>query len=167
VRQLIIMRHSKAEREGETDHARRLSARGRRDATAAGRLLRERGQVPELALVSTSRRTRETWSAVCSGLGSEPRAWFERSLYDEGPAAVVELVAGVDPGVRAVMVIGHNPAMSAVASALSDEGADPALEGALTDGLSTSALACFDVPVDWEDVNARRLRLTSLDVPRG
>jgi phosphohistidine phosphatase len=167
MRRLIIMRHSKAEKVGQTDHARKLSARGRRDATEAGRFLRERGQLPELALVSTSQRTRETWSAVCAGLGSEPEAWFERSLYDEGPAAVVELVAGVDPGVQTVMVIGHNPAMSSVASALSDESAEPALEEALADGLSTSALACFDVPVDWDDVNARRLRLTSIDVPRG
>jgi hypothetical protein len=34
-------------------------------------------------------------------------------------------------------------------------------------GLPTAALACFDVPVPWRDVNAGRLRLTDVDKPRG
>jgi phosphohistidine phosphatase SixA len=66
-----------------------------------------------------------------------------------------------------VLVIGHDPAMSVVAGALSDGQAHPALEEAVADGLSTASLACFDVPVEWADVNARTLRLTHVDVPRG
>ncbi len=172
-RRLLLMRHAKAEQEGETDHARRLSKRGRRDARAAGLLLAERGEVPALVLVSTSQRTRETWDGVLGGLpgggadGADPEAWFDRSLYDDGPRAVVELVGAVEDTVSSVLVIGHNPTISMVASALSDGAADPALEQAVAEGLPTAALACFDVPVPWPDVNAGRLRLTHVDKPRG
>jgi phosphohistidine phosphatase len=171
-RRLLLMRHAKAEQEGETDHARRLSKRGRRDARAAGVLLGERGDVPALVLVSTSQRTRETWDAVLAGLtgGADepaPEAWFDRALYDDGPRAVVELVGAVEDTVSSVLVIGHNPTISMVASALSDGTADPVLEQAVGDGLPTSGLACFDVVVPWPEVNAARLRLTHVDKPRG
>jgi phosphohistidine phosphatase len=172
-RRLVLMRHAKAEKDAETDHARRLSDRGRRDAHAAGVLLAERGDVPELVLVSDAQRTRDTWDAVRAGLsdggrtGKEPEAWFDRALYESGPKAVVELVAAVDPAVPSVLVIGHNPTMSSVAAALSDGEAETALEVAVANGMSTSGLVGFDVPVAWDDVNARRLRVTYVDVPRG
>ena len=166
-RRLILMRHAHAEHEASSDHARRLSARGRRDAHAAGVLLARRGDVPALALVSPAQRTRDTWDALCAGMGQDAEVWFDRSLYDSGPKAVVELLGAVEPEVRSALVIGHNPTMSVLAAALTDGEAAPALEAAVADGLSTASLACFDVPGEWEDLNARRLRLTHLDEPRG
>jgi phosphohistidine phosphatase len=172
-RRLVLMRHAKAEHESSTDESRRLSKRGRRDARAAGVLLTEHGDVPALVLVSTSQRTRDTWDAVLDGMRSaadglqESEAWFDRSLYDSGPPAVVELLCAVETTVPSVLVIGHNPTISVVASALSDGQADPALEEAVTEGMPTAGLACFDVPVDWVDLNAHVLRLTSVEVPRG
>jgi phosphohistidine phosphatase len=168
-RRLLLMRHAKAEPDASTDHARRLSERGRRDARAAGVLLGRRGDVPALVLVSTAQRTRDTWESVHAGMGDagSPEAWFDRALYDSGPRAVVELLGAVEETVPSVLVIGHNPTISMVAAAMSDGEAEPALERAVADGLSTAALACFDVPVRWTDVNAGRLRLTHVDVPRG
>lgn len=164
---LLLMRHAKARQEAETDHARPLSPRGRRDAHAAGTLLARRGDLPALVLVSSAQRTRDTWSAVSDGLGAEVEAWFDRALYDAGPKAVVELLGAVGPSVSSVLVIGHNPTMSTVAAALSDGEADADLEEAVADGLRTSAVAGFDVALPWADVNARTLRLTHVDVPRG
>lgn len=166
-RRLMLMRHAKAEKEAPTDEARALSARGRRDARAAGVLLADRGDLPSLALVSTAQRTRDTWEAVSAEMGGDCQVWFDRALYDSGPKAVVELLAAVEETVSAVMVIGHNPTMSVVAAALTDGLADPGLEQAVADGLSTAAVAAFDVPVQWSDLNARQLRITDLDVPRG
>jgi phosphohistidine phosphatase len=172
-RRLVLMRHAKAEHESSTDENRRLSPRGRRDARAAGVLLAEHGDVPALVLVSTAQRTRDTWDAVRDGIlsasaGSQAsEAWFDRSLYDSGPPAVVELLCAVESTVPSVLVIGHNPTISVVASALSDGQAEPALEEAVSEGMSTAGLAFFDVPVDWVDLNAHVLRLTHVEVPRG
>ncbi|MGH3385930.1 MAG: SixA phosphatase family protein [Nocardioidaceae bacterium] len=169
MRRLILMRHSKAEQEGATDHARSLSRRGRRDAAAAGRLLAGRGDLPALGLVSTAQRTRDTWEAVCVGLGSEPDVRFDRALYDQGPEAVLELLALVEPDCAAVLVIGHNPTLQVVAHSLADvseAGAEPAAEAALAEGLPTSALVAFDLSGAWSQVAAGSARLTQVDVPR-
>jgi phosphohistidine phosphatase len=167
VHRLVLMRHAQAEPDAATDHARVLSSRGRRDARTAGRLLAGRGDTPTLALVSTAQRARDTWEAVRDGLAAEPQVWFDRALYDAGPRAVVELLGAVEAGAATVLVVGHNPTMSVVAAALSDGEAEGDLEERVSAGLSTAACAAYDVPVSWEDVNARRLRLTHLDVPRG
>jgi phosphohistidine phosphatase len=166
-RRLVLMRHAKAEKHAATDHDRPLSERGLRDARAAGSLLARRGDVPALVLVSTSQRTRDTWDALSAGLDPVPEAWFDRALYDAGSKAVVELLGAVGADVPSVLVIGHNPTMSIVAAALSDGEAEATLEDAVADGLATAGLACYDVPVGWADVNARRLRLTHVDTPRG
>ncbi|HET7327836.1 MAG TPA: histidine phosphatase family protein [Nocardioidaceae bacterium] len=164
------MRHAQAADHAATDPgsdaARPLSARGRRDAEAAGRLLAQRREAPALALVSTAQRTRDTWQALCAGMGATPEVWFDRTLYDAGPPAVVELLAAVEAGVQSVLVVGHNPTISIAASAFSDGQAAAEHETVLADGMPSAAMAWFDVPVQWEDVNARRLRLTGVDVPR-
>lgn len=167
VRRLTLMRHAKAVQVAETDQARPLAGRGRRDARAAGALLAARGEGPGLALVSPALRTRESWELVRAGLGADPQVWFDQTLYDGGGPALVELLAAVEPDVSSVIVVGHDPTMSVVGAAFSDGHADPAVESALSEGFKTAAVACFDVPVPWEDVNAGRLRLTSFDVPRG
>jgi phosphohistidine phosphatase len=166
VRRLVLMRHAQAE-DADDDHARALTPRGRRDARAAGRLLADRGEAPQLALVSTAARTRETWALVSAALAAQPDAWFDSTLYDGGGPVVVELLAAVEPAVRSVIVVGHDPTMSVAAAAFSDGGGAPEVEAALSRGLPTAGVACFDVPVSWEDVNAGRLRLTSVDVARG
>jgi phosphohistidine phosphatase len=55
MRTLILMRHAKAVRahEADSDEARGLTGRGRRDAAAAGEAMRAAGLKPALALVST------------------------------------------------------------------------------------------------------------------
>lgn len=168
---LILMRHAKAEHRPAADSGgdadRPLSPRGRRDAEAAGVLLARRRDVPRLAVVSTALRTRDTWASLCAGMDAAPEVWFDRVLYDAGAPAVVELLAAVDEQVGSVLVVGHNPTISVAASAFSDGHADDELETLLANGLPTAALACFDVPVPWADVNARTLRLSSVDVPRG
>ena len=62
MRTLILLRHAKAVRahEADSDEARALTPRGRRDAAAAGAAMAEGALKPALALVSTAQRTRET-----------------------------------------------------------------------------------------------------------
>ena len=52
-RTLVLMRHAKSSWEtDDPDLERPLSARGERDAEAAGRLLAERGLAPDVVLLS-------------------------------------------------------------------------------------------------------------------
>ncbi|WP_204322083.1 histidine phosphatase family protein, partial [Streptococcus pneumoniae] len=60
---LILLRHAKSDwPEGVADHERPLNGRGRRAAPLMGEAMVERGYVPERALVSSAKRTQETWA---------------------------------------------------------------------------------------------------------
>ncbi|MGL5849545.1 MAG: SixA phosphatase family protein, partial [Phycicoccus sp.] len=67
-RTLILLRHAKAEEgDAERDHERELTARGRRDARAAGAWLHEHGIGVDEVLCSTSERTQQTAEEIWAG----------------------------------------------------------------------------------------------------
>src|SRR5690349_19664904 len=81
-RRLVLLRHAKSEwPEGVPDHKRPLTARGRRDATAAGRWLRahldDLGHGLDAVACSPAQRTRETWALVAAELADPPAAAFD------------------------------------------------------------------------------------------
>lgn len=108
---LIIMRHGKAERSSPGgDFERGLTTRGASDATLMGRVLAEAGLVPDLALVSSARRTRETWAAASTAF-PPARCLLLRPLYHATAEVVLAEVEAQGEAVGTVMVVGHNPGL--------------------------------------------------------
>jgi phosphohistidine phosphatase len=110
---LHLFRHAKSSRDdpGLDDHDRPLAGRGRKAAPAMAAWMADNGIVPGLVLVSTARRTRETWAAMQPAFTPRPEVAFEADLY---LASAEELLARLrrlrDDG-REVMLIGHNPGL--------------------------------------------------------
>lgn len=124
-RQLLLLRHAKAvtAEAGMDDFARPLAERGLKDAARVGRLLADHGLAPALALVSPARRTRETWGLVASQFETPPEARFIDALYDFGDgAALLEAIRHHGGTAERLMLVTHNPATAALASALSGSG---------------------------------------------
>lgn len=137
-RTLILMRHAKADRPpGVRDEDRPLTARGHADAAAAGAWLARCGLCPDLVFCSPAKRTRQTWHGVSVALaaGSAPPVRYDAALYLGGAEDLLELLRGVDSGMRTVLLIGHNPAVSMLSAML-----DPTAE-LDSDGLRTSGIA--------------------------
>jgi phosphohistidine phosphatase len=142
-RRLLLLRHAKSDwPAGVGDHDRPLGPRGRHDAPRMGEEMARRGLVPDLAIVSTAARARETWMLVAPFLkGAEPR--FEKAIYGAGPEALVGLVRELDDAFRAVMLVGHNPGLEMAATLLI--GGGPArLRDRLGEKFPTAALAVID-----------------------
>ena len=111
---LVLMRHAKAEEgPGQPDHDRELSGRGRRDASAAGRWLRDEGLVPDLVICSTAVRTRQTWEHACHGGANAEFVEFRRSVYLGGVEQTLETIREDAGDTVGVLVVGHNPTMAA------------------------------------------------------
>ena len=159
---LILFRHAKAEppRTGQSDTDRRLSDRGRSDATAAGAWLRANDLFPGLVLCSPARRTRETWAAAVAGAAAvdEAPVSYVPSLYSEGFDATIELLAGLPDEIGTVLVLGHNPTLSVVSAIL-----DPAGNGS---GLRTAGLAVHAVE-SWARCGRGLAPLVRAHTPRG
>jgi phosphohistidine phosphatase len=153
-RRLILLRHAKAEPAGHvSDALRRLERRGLRQCLAVGAELRAAGLVPETVLVSTAVRARETWEQVAAALGDgpEPEVIMSDEMYGALADEVVEMVRVTDARVRTLLVVGHEPAMSATAAYLSGSG-EPAHVAQVRSGLPTAAYALLDVSTPWADL---------------
>jgi phosphohistidine phosphatase len=118
--QLILMRHGHAEdaarSDSGSDHARSLTKRGRDEARATARWLKDIGVTPDVILASSAARVQETLEEV-HGVFPGVVAHTHMSLYMASPTAYLKLLSECKP--KVVMMIGHNPGISALASDLS------------------------------------------------
>ncbi len=143
---LILLRHGSAEAESPTerDIDRNLTENGRRDAALVARALAEANLTPDLVLVSPAARTVQTWQAVQPFLLAA-RCQVEPSLYAIASTEILALAKSQGGGARAVMVIGHNPALGQLAAWLANEGPAPAeVRLRLAQGFPTAAAAVID-----------------------
>lgn len=142
---LILFRHGKAEHDSDSgdDFDRRLAPRGMRESKAMGERLADLGLKPDLALVSASARTRDTWAAAEPAFaGAEAR--FEKELYLADSGLVRQVAEKAGRTCETVMVIGHNPGLQELAvRMLMDGGAPPTLIARAQRDFPTAAAAVF------------------------
>ncbi|MEL0189582.1 MAG: SixA phosphatase family protein [Candidatus Thalassarchaeaceae archaeon] len=121
VRRLIVMRHAKSSWKDPNldDHERPLNKRGRRDAPMVADAIFERGWIPELILVSSSKRTLQTLEGMSHRMGKTP---FEvrSGIYH---ATVIDLMGELEDMLDngTTMIIGHNPGSEILVNHLSGE----------------------------------------------
>jgi phosphohistidine phosphatase len=141
------MRHAQAEPNSPSggDEARPLSAVGRNEALLMGRALAERGLKPDLALVSSAVRTRQTWEQMHDAFG-DVEVRDEPRLYN-APADVLRgFVEASEEEAGCLLVLAHNPGVHALAGDyLSESAASPAILDRLAGGFPTGAAALFTV----------------------
>ncbi|NDU76284.1 histidine phosphatase family protein [Actinomadura sp. DSM 109109] len=152
---LIVLRHAKAETGlGISDIDRRLTGRGRRDATAAGDWLRAHGLVPERVLCSPAARTRETLDRLALDAETD----FAPAIYDNDPDGLLALVSEAPDEAGTLLLVGHNPSVHRLVHDLTGEAPD---------GFPTCTLAVIDLPGAWADarpgIGALRTVHTSRD----
>ncbi len=163
-RELVVMRHAKAEPGGESDVARELAPRGYDDAVEAGRWLADSGFVPEGALVSAARRAASTWLAVAEGGSFEVETTYSESLYAAGPETALDLVRETSDDVGALVVVGHNPTVAYLAQLLDDGTGDEEAGREMAIGFPAAALARFEVRGAWGDLDLASARLVGYHV---
>ncbi|MGO8895802.1 MAG: SixA phosphatase family protein [Streptosporangiaceae bacterium] len=103
----MLVRHAEAAGPGVPDHDRPLARRGRRDAPAVGRWLRDAHCVPDQVLCSTARRARETWQLAAVALGAAVPVIFDHDIYDASPAGLIGIIRGAPAAAGTVVVVGH------------------------------------------------------------
>jgi len=145
MQRLILLRHGKAESASSSgdDIERSLTDRGRRDSALMGRVLAEMGLSPDLALVSTAKRAKETW-AEASAAFPAARAQSRRSLYLASLPQLELAVAEVRDEAQVVLIVGHNPGLHEFALGHMRGPASPA-KSRMMEGFPTAAAAVFSV----------------------
>ena len=149
MRRLILFRHAKAEPRGpgQDDFDRPLARRGWEDAAIVGRALARDGFAPDMALVSSARRTNETWIGAQDCFPSA-KTELAREIYDATPEAIREAIDGAADRCDTLIVIGHNPGLHEVA-----------IELLIVHGMQLTTK-------DWWRCAPPSRRMTGLTVPR-
>jgi phosphohistidine phosphatase len=116
--ELILWRHAEAE-DSAPDLARPLTPKGRRQAQAMAQWLKSQFTGPVRILSSPAVRTRQTADAL-----GMPYAISEHIAPDASADAMLA-ASGWPDGHDLVILVGHNPAISELASRLAGPGAPP------------------------------------------
>ncbi|MFG2572195.1 SixA phosphatase family protein [Streptomyces sp. NPDC048481] len=149
-RRIVLFRHAKADWPQVTDHERPLAERGRKDAAVAGRKLTDSGIPVDLALCSTSTRTRETWKLAVHEFPQRPKTVYEERIYEASPGELIALLNETPDDVRTIVLIGHNPGIQGLAEILSGRSDGDAGERMRRRGFPAAAFAVLSFDGSWK-----------------
>ena len=147
MKQLVIMRHAKAEKDAESgeDFDRQLAPRGLEEAASVARALKSYGVKPDFALVSAAARTQETFGQVVAVLGDIP-ALVSEDFYNAGSDALRQAIEAHENDGTCILVVGHNPGVQyLVAEYLFEGAAGPEIVDKVRGNYPTATAAVFDV----------------------
>jgi phosphohistidine phosphatase len=164
----MLLRHAKSDwsTAGLADHDRTLAARGRQSAPLIGNYMVRHRLVPDVALVSTALRARETWDLVAQALGADVPVSYEPRLYDASADRLRAVIRERSGKVGALLVLAHNPGLHDLARYLIASG-DTDSRTRLAEKFPTGALAVIDFPLDaWDHVHEHGGRLARFVTPR-
>ncbi|NNE78939.1 MAG: histidine phosphatase family protein [Silicimonas sp.] len=160
---LILMRHAKSAWDNpmSDDFDRTLNERGRRSAPLIASWLVEKGHLPQSVVVSSARRTLETWDRMASQLGKDTTVEATRALYLASPDMILRVIQG--QSTATVMVICHNPGIAECAARLLGDRPDHPKFGQYP----TAATSVIAFKADtWADVTWCSGTLVDFAVPR-
>ena len=173
MKRLFLLRHAKAVAADprSDDHDRALTVRGMHDAGAMARYMRKNEMAPEIALVSSSARTRQTAELTLRELDKAPRPQIRDALYLAEPGKILAMLQAAPASAGGVMVIGHNPGIEELATLLAREPVrrkERARRDVLEEKFPTAALAVLDFDIArWRDLAPGEGKLVDFVRPKG
>jgi len=156
------MRHAKSSWDDPAfdDFERTLNGRGRQAAPTIARWLVEKGFLPDAALVSSARRTVETWERMSTIMPETATMESNPALY----LANAEVIMGVLKSQTSpvILLIAHNPGIGDFAERIVD--APPKHPKFRRYPTAATTVVEFDV-ASWDDINWRQGRVAEFIVP--
>jgi len=149
MKQLILMRHAKAEKDAESgeDFDRVLAKRGREEARSVAEALKAYGIKPDFALVSGAARTRGTFAEVEAVLGPI-RAEITRDAYNANADTLRRMIEAREDEGQCVLVVAHNPGIQVLAADYLFEGAaSQDVVDTVRSGYPTATATVFEIDV--------------------
>ena len=162
---LYLLRHARARwaEPGSRDYDRALELSGRADADAVAAAMLLAGHVPDKVLCSGARRTRETWEVAARHLPVADIVYSD-ALYSSDAAGYLEVIRA-HGGEGSALVVGHNPMMEDLATALS-RGGEPSALAAVARGFPTCGLAVIRFSATLAEIAPEDGFLEEFFVPR-
>jgi Phosphohistidine phosphatase SixA len=160
MKQLVILRHGKAEQDtmAKDDYDRILTDRGNKNASAMGAYILKKSGVPDLILASSAKRAYDTAILAAQSLGyREEDIQTDQNLYFAPARWILNIVSKLPDKVNSCLYVGHNPGLTDLVNDL----------GVHLDNLPTASAACFEFNVDsWMDISVDRANFMWLKIAK-
>ncbi|MGD0492418.1 MAG: histidine phosphatase family protein [Steroidobacteraceae bacterium] len=160
-RRLTLLRHGEAQALDSCpeDFERTLTRRGEIEAQEIAERIVRRNLIPDLILVSPAERAWSTAEIVASACELDTKQLqCARELYLATPETTWKLLARRDSALRHILICGHNPGLSQVASRL---GPIPTRRNLTTAGLATAVW----LNAQWDALQPETAASCELDDP--
>jgi phosphohistidine phosphatase len=160
-RRLTLLRHGEAQALDSCpeDFERALTRRGVIEAQEIAERIVRRDLIPDLILVSPAERAWSTAEIVASACELDTKQLqCARELYLASPEMTWRVLSRRDSSLRHILICGHNPGLSQVASRL---GPIPSRRNLTTAGLATAVW--FNV--EWDELQPETASSCDLDDP--
>ena len=159
---LYLVRHAKSswDNPGIRDFDRPLNGRGERNAPEMAGRLKARGLRPQLIVASGARRAHAT-AKLMAGVFGYAKADIEivDALYEASPRVWLEQIRALPAGIDTVMMVGHNPEITALVAELCPE--------ARIDNVPTCGVLCLDYEArDWAGIARAKPVSWDFDYPK-
>jgi len=158
MRTLLLLRHAKSSWDdpGLEDFDRPLAPRGETAAPIMAAYIEKKELWPDLVLCSPAVRARQTWALVARRLGDKAAVAAVkelRGLYLGAPSRLLEAIRRAPDAATRVILVGHNPGMEHLATALSGPASKPKAMAKLHAKFPTAALAEIEFEAAaWRDI---------------
>jgi phosphohistidine phosphatase len=153
MRRLFLVRHAKAELSvGREDYTRKLTERGRVDARRVAKALAARRFLPDVLIHSGAARAKQTAEIFAAEWRSKVELEEDARLYDASLTTLLDRSRALVDAHKRVGLVGHNPGLGELATALTGSGAEPEVRR-LSAKYPTGAVAVLDFSIRrWEEV---------------
>ena len=109
------MRHAKAKQATihQSDNQRNLTNSGIEEAKKMSEFIKSKNIIPDIILVSDSKRTQETWSHLQKEL-KHTLSRFDEDLYLASSKTLIKKILDLDNMLDSVLILAHNPGITDV-----------------------------------------------------
>ncbi len=160
---LYLVRHAKSDwgTNGLADIDRPLNSRGYRDAYSMSNILKEKKLMPDLIISSPAIRAISTALIFCRIFKLKTsEVIINENLYETSVNQYIDIIKHIDDQFKSIMLFGHNPIISDLASGLITP---------LTENLPTCATVGIQFPADfkeWGKIDNTNGKLILYDFPK-
>jgi len=153
MKRIYLMRHGKAE-DGfdKSDFDRNLHPKGQRKTKKIAAFLLAQNIKPQLILSSAANRTMQTSEIIAQALKIPENAIIKtKPLYLASADQILDVIYAVDDHINNIMIVGHNPGISSIASYLCNSDIS---------WMSTSTIVAVEIASEkWNDLDLAQKKL--------
>ena len=163
-KRLVLMRHAKSswDHHGIQDHDRPLNQRGRLAASLMGAWLADQDWRLDLALISSSARTQESWARIAPMLPAPVESDVRADLYHAEPETLLQTVQAIPESAGCALIRAHNPGLETFLSLLES----PRGGFRQPRRMPTAATAVLTLPGAWRDASYGAATLEAFEQPK-